>query len=409
MSLSTTARPRGRTRISLAVVALLGLLGLVFAPAAVAATSVTYNGSYAGGHAVRVNGGVLHNTTLFRLDVDGGGTLRAYCVGLNIPITVGDTYEIDPLTTQVSNPSKVLWILQNSYPSVSIADLTASSGVPALNATIAIAATQAAIWHFSDGSTLDAQNREDVKALYAYLIGPANVGATSQPAPTLSISPATKTSTGGRVGPFTISFSGSTPVDLTTNPAFTIFDAATGGNAVTTASNGDQVWIEVPAGTLPGDVVLSATGSAPVGGGWYLSNPDRPNEVQPLAFAGTQTLSASSNATITVVTPSTTPPPTDPATTPPPTTTPPTTTTPPATTPPATTTPPTSTTPPVTEPATTPPPTTSSPAGTPSSTKPGLADTGSSSSGVALTGIAALLLGAGAMVLGSTRRQGSHH
>ena len=379
MSLTTAARPRGRTRMSLAVVAVLALVGLVFAPAAAAATTVTYNGSYAGGHAVWMNG-TLHATSVFRLDVTGGGTLRAYCADLGVPITSGDTYEVQQLGSQVPNPDKVLWILQNSYPVLTTTQLATASGVSTMNATIAIAGTQAAIWHYTDGRDLDDKNLETVKELYAYLIGSANTGASSQPAPSLSITPDLKSTTGGRVGPFTINWSGSTPVDLSTNPAFTIFNAATGGSAVTTASDGDEVWVQVPSGTAPGDVVVNATGSASVSGGWALVNPDRPTEVQKLAFAGTQTLTASSSAKITVTA---SPTPTDPGTTPP------------ATTPPATT-------PPATEPGTTPP-------ATPTTTQPGLADTGSSTSGLALAGIAALLLGAGAMVLGSTRRVDRRH
>ncbi|MFC6237003.1 thioester domain-containing protein [Longivirga aurantiaca] len=383
MSLTTAARPRGRTRMSLAIVAILGLLGLIFAPAAVAATTVTYNGVYTGGHAVWMNG-TQHATSVFRLDVAGGGTLRAYCVDLGVPINAGDTYELQQLGSQVPNPSQVLWILQNSFPVLTLAQLSAASGVSPMDTATAVAGTQAALWHYTDGRTLDTnKNTDGVKALYAYLTGPDNVGASSQPAPSLSITPATTTALSGRVGPFTINWSGSTPVDLATNPAFTIFDAASGGSAVTTASDGDEVWVEVPSGTAPGDVVVTASGSAPVDGGWALVNPDRPTEIQKLAFAGVQTLTASSSATITVE-----PTPTDPGTTPP-------VTTPPATTPPAT------------EPATTPPASTT-PA-TPTSTQPGLAETGSSTSGLALAGVAALLLGAGAMVLGSTRRVDRRH
>jgi TQXA domain-containing protein len=385
MSHTSAARPRGRTRIGLAMTAVIGLLTMVFAPAAVAATDVTYNGAYAGGYSVWLDG-ELHATSLFRLDVADGSTLRAYCVDLGIPIAAGDTYEVQPLESHVVNPSKVLWILQNSYPTLTNAQLGAASGVTPMNATIAIAATQAALWHYTDGSTLDAKNRDEVEALYNYLIGAANVGASSQAAPTLSITPATEVTSGGRVGPFTVNFSGSGTVDLSANPAFTIYDAAAAGSAVTTASNGDEVWVDVPAGTAPGDVVVSATGSAPVNGGWALVNPDRQGEVQPLAYAGVRTLTASAAATITV-TPS--PTPTDPGTTPP-------ATTPPATTPPVTT-------PPATEPGTTPP-------ATPSTTEPGLADTGAgSSSTLALAGVAALLLGTGAMVMGSTRRVGRRH
>jgi TQXA domain-containing protein len=386
MSQTSTARPRVRARLGLAMAAVIGLLTMVFAPAAFAATDVTYNGVNTGGHAVWMNG-TQHATSVFKLDVAGGGSLRAYCVDLGVPINAGDTYEQQLLTSQIANPAKVLWILQHSYPVLTLNQLATASGVSPMDTATAVAGTQAAIWHYTDGQNLDsAKNTDGVKALYAYLTGAANVGSSSEAAPSLSITPATEVTSGGRVGPFTVNFSGSGTVDLSVSPALTIFDAAVDGSAVTTASNGDQVWVEVPAGTAPGDVTVTATGSAPVSGGWALVNPDRPTQVQKLAYAGVRDLTASATATITV-TPS--PTPTDPGTTPP-------ATTPPATTPPVTT-------PPATDPGTTPP-------ATPSTTKPGLADTGAgSSSSLALAGVAALLLGAGAMVLGSTRRAGRHH
>jgi TQXA domain-containing protein len=385
MSQTSTARPRVRARLGLAMAAVIGLLTMVFAPAAFAATDVTYNGQFTGGHVVWMNG-TSHGTSVFKLDVAGGGTLRAYCVDLGVPINAGDTYEVQQLTNQITSPAKVLWILQHSYPVLTVGQLSAASGVSPLDTASAVAGTQAAIWHYTDGRTLDTdgtKNNDSVRALYAYLTGAANVGSSSEAAPSLSITPATEVTSGGRVGPFTVNFSGSGTVDLSVSPALTIFDAAVDGSAVTTASNGDQVWVEVPAGTAPGDVTVTATGSAPVSGGWALVNPDRPTQVQKLAYAGVRDLTASASATITV-TPS--PTPTDPGTTPP------------ATTPPATT------TPPVPEPGTT------TPVSTPTTTKPGLADTGAgSSSSLALAGVAALLLGAGAMVLGSTRRAGRHH
>lgn len=386
MSHTSAALPRVRTRLGLAMTAVMGVLAMVFAPAAFAATDATYNGVYTGGHAVWVNG-TQHATSVFTLDLAGGGTVRAYCVDLGVPINAGDTYEIQQLAGQVASPAKVLWILQHSYPVLTLNQLSSASGVAPMTTAIAVAGTQAAIWRYTNGQTLDTnKNSDGVKALYSYLIGDANVGAASEAAPTLSITPATEVTSGGRVGPFTVNFSGSGTVDLSVSPAFTIYDAAVDGSAVTTASNGDKVWVDVPAGTAPGDVTVTATGTASVSGGWALANPDRPTEVQKLAFTGVRTLTASATATITV-TPS--PTPTDPGTTPP-------ATTPPATTPPVTT-------PPATDPGTTPP-------ATPSTTEPGLADTGAgSSSTLALAGVAALLVGAGAMVMGSTRRVGRRH
>ncbi len=383
MSHTSAARPRVRTRIGLAMTAVIGLLSMVFAPAAFAATDATYNNVYTGGHAVWMNG-AQHGTSVFTLDLAAGGTVRAYCVDLGVPINAGDTYEIQQLAGQIVSPAKVLWILQHSYPVLNLNQLSTASGVAPMTTAIAVAGTQAAIWHYTDGQTLDTnKNSDGVRALYNYLIGDANVGASSEAAPTLSITPATEVTSGGRVGPFTVNFSGSGTVDLSVNPAFAIYDAAADGTAVTTGSNGDEVWVDVPVGTAPGDVTVTATGSASVSGGWALVSPDRPTQVQKLAYAGVRTLTASATATITV-TPS--PTPTDPGTTPP------------ATTPPPTSTPPN------------PEPGTTTPVSTPSTTQPGLADTGAgSSSTLALAGVAALLLGAGAMVMGSTRRVGRRH
>ena len=211
MSLTTTARPRGRARISLAIVAVLGLLGLIFAPAAAAATTVTYNGAYAGGHAVWMNG-PQHATSLFRLDVDGGGTLRAYCVDLGVPINAGDTYEIQQLASQVPNAPQVLWILKNSFP------------VPTLNQLPPPAASRRWTRDHRGGRhavrPLALQRRphprhhQEHRRRQGAVRVPDRPGQRRrrpEPAPSLSISPATKTSVAGRVGPFTINWSGANP------------------------------------------------------------------------------------------------------------------------------------------------------------------------------------------------------
>jgi LPXTG-motif cell wall-anchored protein len=144
-----------------------------------------------------------------------------------------------------------------------------------------IAATQAAIWHFSDGAELDmndSRNSQDVKDLYTKFLEQAKDEA--QPKPTLEVDPAEKTGKSGeKIGPFKVTTTAS-EVKLTANlpEGVTITDAA--GNPLAVKKKGDkelavqgtgekvsEFFVNVPAGAKDGEASfqLSAEATLQVG------------------------------------------------------------------------------------------------------------------------------------------------
>ncbi|GDY33423.1 thioester domain-containing protein [Gandjariella thermophila] len=220
-------------------------------------------------------------TTLIGLQVDGGDkTIQTYCVELSVSTKNGaDMAEVpwnkypDEHSPFFTNASKVNWILQNSYPAVQPTDLAGK--VAALNGKNvtkeeAIAATQAAIWHYSDGADLDADKPVDrapadvqgvVKALYTYLTGPANTGIKDEAKPSLDVSPKELSGkTGDKIGPFTIQTTAQA-VQLTKSLPAGAELVDRDGNAVKDVQNGSQVFVKVPADARPaqGGFTVSAT------------------------------------------------------------------------------------------------------------------------------------------------------
>jgi TQXA domain-containing protein/LPXTG-motif cell wall-anchored protein len=163
-------------------------------------------------------------TSLLGLDA-GGKTLLTYCVELDTAIDRGNHPGMDEVDWDKypkagspfrENNKKINWVLHNGYPTVG----TDALG-KAMNATFkdglsekeAISATQAAVWHFSDKANLDRGNptpdnkdsKDDVLAVYDYLIGKAQPMEQPQ-TPELSVSPKSLTGAAGKlIGPFTIS------------------------------------------------------------------------------------------------------------------------------------------------------------------------------------------------------------
>ena len=82
------------------------------------------------------------------------------------------------------NAAQVTWLLQNSYPELDTAALTAAARAAGFNPSTgnvknysAIAATQAAIWHYTDGLDLDTTRYLDPTAALASSTAPASTGA----------------------------------------------------------------------------------------------------------------------------------------------------------------------------------------------------------------------------------------
>lgn len=123
------------------------------------------------------------------LDLKTNTRVQSYCVEINtaleryaeLVIADWNSYPGDNQFAKSSEVrARVAWIATHSYPRVTLGELSAASGVAYLSVPVAITATQAAIWHFTDGFELDARRLpKSVPQLYQYLLGAANTGATS--------------------------------------------------------------------------------------------------------------------------------------------------------------------------------------------------------------------------------------
>ena len=193
---------------------------LVTALPAAAGTTGEYVGGAGGGAIVRIDG---HDTTtsLLGLRLEDGTLLKTYCVELDVRAQSHAQLAESPWSEYPdageqfnAHPERVLWILHNSYPNVSVDALGTTVGVT-LDVDEAIAGTQAAIWHLSNGANLDDGNSADIRALYRYLTGTANTGIGEQPAVSLAITPesGTEAEAGQPAGPFTVDTTAS-KVDL---------------------------------------------------------------------------------------------------------------------------------------------------------------------------------------------------
>jgi TQXA domain-containing protein len=313
LSISSLPRTVGRTGLAATAAAFLAF-GLA-APAA-ADPVETYEGSaraqYTGnaeeGIDVATSGGTI-GTSLFNLKLEDGTVLTTYCIDFETRIRGGAWYREDdwanyPGKGEFAAPAKVHWILQHAYPALSAEELGAAAGVEGLNQRDALGATQAAIWHFSNGVNLkDEGNSEAVRAVYTYLIENAEeLPQTAEPAPALSITPGTASGTAGEtVGEFLIETNASAiPVDLQAPEGVTLVDLET-GEAVTEVSSGDTVGFAVPADAEAGQASFSLEASATVATGRLFKGESKePTQTLITAEGGQTTVSASASADWTV-------------------------------------------------------------------------------------------------------------
>ena len=79
---------------------------------------------------------IEHNVSRKTGIVGTAGELSSY---------LGNNYFTDPVVQ-----GKVLWVLANSYPALSIEEFRIATGVPTLTVSDAIEATQYAIWRYTD-------------------------------------------------------------------------------------------------------------------------------------------------------------------------------------------------------------------------------------------------------------------
>lgn len=322
---------------AVAGISIVGMLAAV--PASAEGVVGTAPGTGVDGFRVNV-GGVGDNPEAMLLDLtlSNGAKLKVYCVEIRTDLvnTQNGMQEVafdkfpDRASPFVKNSSKINFVLHNGFPAVSLAALantltkagaTVHSG---LSETEAITATQAAIWHFSDGTDLnqndplvdinDRGTEQDVLALYNFLIGPANVGIEAVPKATLQLSPANSAGQiGTRVGPFTVATTGKiTKVAGNLPEGVRITDKD--GNTLDAAAvkNGTELFFDVPEGTPAGEATVELTGTAKVDTGRLFVGRGNPRG-QSLIVAASDvtelTTTASATFSETPVQGETTPPP----------------------------------------------------------------------------------------------------
>lgn len=303
--------PRSAGRTGLSVTAAAALAFGLAAPAAAdpahsyeGAARAQYTQNEQGGETVVMSGGTI-GTNLFRLQQENGEAVTAYCIDFETDILHGAWYLEDdwanyPGQGEFAEPGKVHWVLQNGYPSVDAQELAEAAGANANRVTDseALAATQAAIWHFSndedfvrvsDDSESDGAN---VHSIYDHLVGSAEPLAQGEPDATLSVSPDSAGGQAGEtVGEFTISTSAEqVPVTADAPEGVELVDLGT-GEAVDAVGDGATVGFSVPEDADAGEASFSLETSSTVEQGRLFKGEDE----EP-----TQTLITAEDSEVTV-------------------------------------------------------------------------------------------------------------
>ncbi len=224
----------------------------------------------------------------------GTEAAEAYCIDLHHGADIDGTYN-EALWNKANGGSdlpKIQWILTHSVPNAAIGDLLAAAGITSTVESadlLGYVATQAAIWHFSDGFDLGQQADGEgaptaeqypvIKAVYDYLVGHA--ADEQEPGPSLSVSPQQATGAAGElVGPFTVS----TTVDKLTVKGLNgakVTDQQ--GKAISTLADGGKFWLSQD---TPGTAEARLSGKSVVPTGRVFVSRTGPSKHQKMILAG---------------------------------------------------------------------------------------------------------------------------
>ncbi|CEA09917.1 hypothetical protein BN1051_03297 [Arthrobacter saudimassiliensis] len=225
-------------------------------------------------------------------------TGEMYCINIRVLTEPGIGYENGTWAeSNVSNVGYVAYILNNYYP--------ANPAAPAgLTANQQAAAVQAAIWYFSDGCVLNADQtaiRPAVEAIIAD--AQANGPVVEPPAPNVTVTPPSAAApVGSPAGPFTVAAENAAVVTVSVPEGFTMYSDAAGTVEIANESevaSGTQIWIR-SAAVIPDSGVLSARAAVTVQRGEvYLYDGNNPaiTDAQRLILAQTAVLEATAQAT----------------------------------------------------------------------------------------------------------------
>ena len=303
------ARTRRRTRLAAAGLVAVAVAVAAMALPAAAASTARFTGLIPGSTTTVIGsiGGVETglDAGLMGLTIDGTVAATGYCIDIGTGITVGATLsEEDWDDSGVANLAVVEQVLSAYHPNGSGPAGYAITGTDAQRA----AATQAAIWHFSDGFDLSpARNDAVVTANYQAILRAAADGVLpgrGEPGITLAITgpDVPNAHVGQRVGPFVVRTT-SGAVTLTAPAGVTVTDAA-GAPLAGPIVDGTEFWLAGTPG--PGEVTVTASAQAAIHAGRVFARPG----LQRLVLAAPVEVEATAQVTASWTQPPTTEPPT---------------------------------------------------------------------------------------------------
>ena len=248
---------------------------------------------------------------VFKIGIDINGKPQpAYCIDIKHDISAkeGDNTYVESGwgPSNVANLAKVQWILNNSHPNFDVLDAN-HANVDVKGAKdreqVAYSATQAAIWHLTDGFNLLGSTKEEapppaeaagsveaeksssglrkpILKVYQWLLEHAT--ATPEPGPALKIDPASKSGVSGdKLGPYTVTTT-ATDVSLkVTSGTGKIVDKD--GKDLAKVANGGKFYIH---SEQVGTVKVEADATAKVPTGRVFVFAKKPNEAQKIILAG---------------------------------------------------------------------------------------------------------------------------
>ncbi|MET7300142.1 thioester domain-containing protein [Embleya sp. NPDC005575] len=218
--------------------------------------------------------------SILKLQVDGK-ILRTYCIDFHTLVRSDAKYDEsgwkETSFGTKADKAKVKWVLLNSFPTVDLEGVRKAAGTPKLSEGEAAAATQAAIWHFTDGQNLDDtgnKNNAELVTLYKYLIGDSNKGDVTEPPVSLSVTPgekAGKINDKPGIGPFEVKTNAegkSINAKLLAGDSegkAALVDAD--GKPVDKVGNGDKLYVNASKATKAGSSTLQVSGESTVQAG----------------------------------------------------------------------------------------------------------------------------------------------
>lgn len=229
---------------------------------------------------------------------ENGASMQVYCIDLYHPTHSGVKYNETSWDQSVlsANPNrgKIQWILEHSYPSYTTSQLANEAGVPSLSDKQAAAATQVAIWHFSD--SVDATGLDTTAQTVAQWLEDHAVDV-QEPTPSLALSAASLAGhSGSQIGPVKVSTNAqSVQVSLSGANGVQLVDGQ--GQPVSSATDGENLFVKVPSGSAEGSATIQAEASAPVPIGRAFEAVD--GDSQTMILAGTASIPVKATATAT--------------------------------------------------------------------------------------------------------------